>query len=346
MAAIVDDELGQWRPGTVRDLRDDMTFLTLRIVARCLVGETVTDRGEGSIGALIQRTLRLGLKPTVFLLPVDVPGLPYRRFLDAVENTDRAVRKAIASKRAGELQGHDMLAMLLQARCEDGARLTEDHVIEHTGVMFIAGQETSANALIWTLLLLSQHPSVAADLLDEIAGAARGGALSAEQIDGLPFLDAVVRESLRVLPPVPMNARIVARDTELRGYALPAGAHLLVSLFHTHRAPGIFDHPDRFDPHRWARCKPGAYEFSPFGVGPRTCIGAQFAVMEIKLVLAMLLQRFRLEFIPGTRVDRAAVITMSVKGRLPMRINPQDRQFARGVGGIAGNIRDMVDFGR
>jgi cytochrome P450 len=346
MAAVVDDELDRWRPGTVRDLRDDMTFLTLRIVARCLVGENVTDRGEGGIGALIQRTLRLGLKPAVFLLPVDVPGLPYRRFLDAVEKTDRAVQKAIASRRAGETQNHDMLAMLLQARCEDGSGLTEDHIIEHTGVMFIAGQETSANALIWTVLLLSQHPSVAADLLDEIEGKGRGGAPSAEQIDELPFLDAVVRESLRVLPPVPMNARIVARDTELRGYALPAGAHLLVSLYHTHRSPDVFHDPNRFDPRRWESCKPAAYEFSPFGVGPRTCIGAQFAVMEIKLVLAMLLRRFRLEFIPDTRVDRATVITMSVKGRLPMRINPQDRQFARGVGGIKGNVRDMVDFGR
>jgi cytochrome P450 len=321
-----------------------MTFLTLRIVARCLVGETVTGRGKNSIGELIQRTLRLGLKPTVFLLPIDVPGFPYRQFLDAVEQTDSAVQKAIASKRSEAADNDDMLTMLLQAKCEDGSSLSEDHIIEHTGVMFIAGQETSSNALIWTLLLLSQHPSVAADLLDEIEGLLHGAAPSAEQIGELPFLDAVVRESLRVLPPVPMNARVVGRDTEFRGYLLPAGTQLLVSLYHTHRSPDVFSHPDRFDPHRWKTCKPAAYEFSPFGVGPRTCIGAQFAVTEIKLVLAMLLQRFRLEFIPGTRVDRAAVITMSVKGGLPMRINLQDRQFARGVGGLKGNLHEMIDL--
>lgn len=344
MAAITEEELATWVPGSVRPIRDDMMFLTLRIVARCLLGESVTERGDGSICALIQRGLRQLVDPGVFLFPFDLPGLPYRRFLDVVERSDKAVRKTIAEKRARGATEDDMLSMLIQARFDDGSPLNENQIVEHTGVMFIAGQETSANALVWTLLLLSQHPRIAADVLDELEGLLRGSPPSPQQLGSLPLLDGVIRESLRLMSPVPMSARVVMERTELRGHVLPKDTQLLVSLFHTHRAPQVFPHPNAFDPYRWETCKPGPYEYVPFGAGVRTCIGAPFATAELKITLAMLLQRFRFELLPGTRVDRASSVTTTVKGSLPMRIHRQDRNFTRGAGQVRGNFLDMVEL--
>ena len=342
MAAIVDEELQGWVPGTVRNIHDDMLFLTIRIVARCLLGENVTERGDGSIGDLIQRTLRLVISPSVFLLRVDAPGLPYHRFLDTVAQSDRAVRHAIEVRRARPGDG-DLLSMLIAARDADGTALTEDHIIEHTGTIFIAGQETSSNALTFTLLLLAAHPQVAGDLLDELDATLHGDAPTADQLHALPFLDAVVRESMRVLPPVPLNARVVAHDTEFRGYRLPAGTQLLVSLYHSHRAPELFTRPSAFDPYRWQTCKPAPYEYAPFGTGPRTCLGAPFAMTELKVALAMILQRFRLELLPHTRLDRSATITMSVKDGLRMRVRAQDRRFGPPPT-LQGNICEMVEL--
>jgi cytochrome P450 len=110
--------------------------------------------------------------------------------------------------------------------------------------------------------------------------------------------------------------------------------------------PELFTEPTAFNPYRWEKCTPGPFEYSPFSSGPRTCIGAAFAMTEIKVVLAILLPRYRLEFIPGTRVDRFVSITLSVKDRLNMRINRQDRHFHRGVGGVLGNVREMVTLSR
>jgi cytochrome P450 len=196
--------------------------------------------------------------------------------------------------------------------------------------------------LTWTLLLLSQHPSIAADLLDELSGELHGAPPTIEQIAKLPLLDRVAKESLRLMPPVPLNHRILAETAVLGGITIPAGTEVFVSIYHLHHDPALFPRPEKFDPDRWLTINPTAFEYNPFSAGPRMCIGAPFAQLEIKAVLATLLQRCRLEFIPGTKLDRRVRITMAPLQGLPMMVRPQDRQFARGVGGMRGNVRDMV----
>jgi cytochrome P450 len=344
MIAITDDVLRAWQPGAVRDVRSDMMLLTLRIAAKTLLGETVVERGEGGIGELIQRAIGMLMRPSVFLLPVDVPGTPYHHFLDVVYETDRRIQRTIAAKRARGADEEDLLSTLIQARDEDGSTLSEEHLIEHASVLFIAGHETASSSLTWILFLLSQHPAVAADLLDELDGKLRGAAPTFDLIAELPLLDAVVKEGMRILPAVPLNTRIVGEPTELRGQPLGVGTTVVMSIYHTHRIPELYPRPSAFDPRRWETIHPNAYEYTPFSAGPRTCIGAQFAMTEIKIVLAMLLQRFRVELIPGTRVDRAVSITMSVKGALPMRIEARDRRSDRVAGGVVGDVREMVDL--
>jgi cytochrome P450 len=343
MLAITDEELRAWRPGSVRDVRSDMAFLTLRIAARTLFGEAVTDRSERGIGGLIQRAFAMLLRPSLLLLPFDLPGLPYREFLDVVCATDDAIRRMIAAKRARGDEG-DLLSALIRERDEDGSALSEEDLIGHASAMFVAGQETTSSALTWTLLLLSQHPGVAADLVDELDGVLRGAPPSTEDLGRLPMLEAVLKESMRVLPAVAINTRVVARPTELRGHPLPVGTNVAMSIYHTHRVPEVFPRPQAFDPRRWESARPTPYEYCPFSTGPRTCVGAQFAMAQLKVVLATLLQRFRVEFVPGTRVDRTLSITMSVKGALPMRIQPRDGRFRDGAHGLRGDVREMVDL--
>lgn len=341
MVAITQAVLDGFRPGQIRDLRFDMNELALRIVTRTLFGSDLGARGV-ELGRKLQRWL--DLFKFAGAAPLDWPGLPYRRWLDLTHAIDRDTRDIIAERRRQLDGASDILSALLQATDEHGAALDEDELIGHAGVLFAAGHETSSNALCWTLALLSQHPEVAAALDDELTGTLRGSAPRVDQLAALPVLDGVVKESLRLLPPAPLNHRIAAADTELGGHAIPRGTELLSSVYHTHRMPDVYEQPGRFSPRRWERLDPGPYAYCPFGAGARMCIGASFALMEIKLVLSILLQRFRLSLPPGTRVGRAVSITMRPDPGLPMRIHRRDREFAASARGVRGALAAMVDF--
>lgn len=345
IVALTEAAIAGWERGQIRDIKDDMMRLTLLIAAKCLLGEDVRGEGEHTISHLIQRTLHAIIRPSVFLLPWDVPGLPYRSFVNDVWATDVAMRSMIRERRAAGAPGGDILSLLLHARDEGGAALEEDHLIEHAGVTFIAGHETSSNALTWTLFLLGQHAELAASVHEELDQVLGGSAPTMEQLSALPLLDRVVTESMRLMPPVPLNARVVGRDCVLHGQPLAAGTQVVMSIYHTHRMPEFFPQPQRFDPARWEGLKVGGYEYTPFSAGPRRCIGAAFATVELKLILAVLLQRVRLEPVPGTQVDRLTTITLSIRGQLPMVVRAQDRAFGRGAGGVRGTVREMVDLG-
>ncbi len=343
MGRIVDEELDRWLPGGQIDLRHEMMALTLRIAAACLLGDDVGKGGGRGIGAELQGSIRALLSPAVALLPYDLPGLPYRRFLDGVVRTDEALRAMIAKKRAST-GGDDVLSALVEARDVEGAVLTEDELIGHAGVIFIAGHETTSNALMWTMLLLSQHPEVAADLVDEIQAVTGDRPPGPEDFARMPLLDAVIRESMRLLPAVPVTIRRLGYDTDLEGAPVPQGTQLLLSNYHTHRMPEVYADPRRFMPSRWATLRPGPNEYIPFGTGPRVCIGAQFAMTELKVVVSRLLRRFRLELPPTARVDRYLAVALTVRDPLPMRVHAQDREFHANARGFTGTVRAMVDW--
>ncbi len=340
MVAVTEALLAEFRPGTTRDIRPDMMRVTLRIASATLFG---ADLGELAlqVGHDIESwgaTLR-----AANIVPFDLPLTPYRRWLDLSSSIDRRMLEVIRLKRENRGTGRDMLSMLIEARDERGGQLSEDELIGHAGVIFAAGHETSSNALSWTLLILAQHPRILADLCDELAGKLRGAAPTFEDLAELPLLDRVVKESLRLFPPAPLNHRITARDSELGEYQIPAGTEVLSSIYHTHRMPDLYPEPLRFRPERWHEADPGPYGYNPFSAGPRMCIGATFAWFEIKIVLAMLLQRFRLELVPNQRIDRYFGITLVPSPRVLMRVRRTDRGFARAAP-LHGNIHEMVDL--
>lgn len=348
MVTITQDELNQLPIGKeqapVQDIAALMRQITLRIATKSLFGEDIGTRG-GTTSNIIQEALNLQLSPSMKLLRLDLPGLAWHRFLSLAAQYESIVRELIEAKRARGGNDPDVLSMLIQAQDEETQTgLSEEELLGHVGVLFVAGHETSANALTWTLLLLSQHPQIMADVLDELTSQLRGAAPKLEQLQQLPLLERVIKESLRVLPPVPWNGRVTAKPTELGGYHLPKGTEVLVSITQTHHMNELYPEPESFNPSRWETITPTPYEYNPFSAGPRICIGAGFATLEIKIVLAILLQRYRLEFVHTHPIDRAGVIVMKPKHGISMRLQQQDRQFDKGIGVVEGNIRDMVNL--
>lgn len=342
MVAITDSVLSTWKTGSTVSVVQEMKVIALRIATKTLFGEDVGGEGA-STGHLLEAAVGQLANPLTTLLPYDLPGLPFARLLDMATRYEDEMRRIIARRRAAGGDTGDVLSMLLAARDEEtGTALTEEEVVSHAGALFAAGHETTANSLAWTLLILSQHPKIAADLLDELDGVLQGDAPGIEQLEKLPLLENVIKESMRVIPVVPNVYRSPGEDVEVGGYVLPAGTEIMTSTYYTHHMPELYAEPEKFDPARWETINPTPYEYSPFSAGPRMCIGATFAMLEMKIVLAMLMQRFRLELPPAQTINRDGFVTMAPTGGLPMTVHAQDRQFTRGVGGVQGNVREMV----
>ena len=220
--------------------------------------------------------------------------------------------------------------------------MTDKDLIGQAAVLFAASYENVGNSLTWTLFLLAQHPRVLARLQEELEQTLKGEAPTSAQLDHLPFLDAVIKESMRVLAPVPYLVRAVDCPTGLGGIPLHKGDRIFCSPYFTHHMPELFPEPERFLPQRWSNIQPGAYDYLPFGAGPRFCVGYAFAMTEIKIALAMILQRWRLSVLPGARINRAVKVMMYPRDGMPMTIHPQDGRFQAVP--VRGNIHDMVDL--
>lgn len=338
MVALTERTLDHWRPQSTIDLLAEMQQLTQRIAVKTLFG--VDNEAElRQVGTLMRRAITLTTSPLTLLAPFNVPGLPFHRANRLTERLEGYMRSVAARKRA-EPDATDVLATLVRVRDEDGNRLSDAELIGHAFTLFVAGHETTSNALTWTLFLLNQHPRICADLLDELDGTLHGAAPTVEQLSQLRLLEGVVKESLRLLPPAPIGIRIAAAECELRGYALPRGANVIYSEFITHRLPELYAEPDRFKPERWFTLERSTYEYLPFAAGPHMCIGWAFAMQELKIVLAMLLQRYRLAVVPGATI--APHIGMRPVRGMPMHVSPQDRQFQRVE--VRGTIHELVDM--
>jgi cytochrome P450 len=164
--------------------------------------------------------------------------------------------------------------------------------------------------------------------------------LSLEGVSRLPLLDAVVKESMRVLPPVPLQWRVALKDTSLQGYPVRAGSRVILSAFMTNRAPDLYPEPEHFRPERWSTISPSVYEYSAFGAGPRACLGYSFGVSMVKLGLAAIMLRYRIALPPDTRIDYKIAVTMMPKAGLRAEIHRQDGNFS--ANRVTGRIRNLV----
>jgi cytochrome P450 len=211
--------------------------------------------------------------------------------------------------------------------------------------MFIAGHETTAFTLAWTLLLLAQHPRVLDALGAEVTGVLGDRAPETADAARMPLLDRVLKESQRLFPATPfVFIRRATAGFELGGHALPEGASIILSPLVTHRLPDVFPEPLRFLPERWERPAPSSFQYLPFGAGPRLCIGAGFANQALRLVLPMLLQRFRFELDPRADVStKVRGITMGPARGVAMTALARDAKVTP-VRRLRGNLDRLVSF--
>jgi len=353
MVAIAGRHIGRWRPGQRVDLAAAFHGLTRDVMVRCLFGlepglggRGRGDRGRGDdFGQLATSFLQLMISPAAMAVPINLPFMPYGRLLRVADELEQRLRELIARRRAGEGDGRDVLSLLLAAHDDEHGALSETELIANMGLLFVAGHETTAYGLSAAAMLLAQHPARQAELRAELDDALDGQAPSLDQLAELPLLDAVIKESLRILPPTYMTfIRRAIEPFELGGYALPAEARVVLSPLVTHHMPAVYPEPRQFRPARWLDAKPDPHAFVPFGVGPRQCLGARFAEQEMRLVLALLIQRFALRLRPGATIDlHARGITMGPRGAVEAELLGVDAQ-PRAAVEVGGQIREFVDW--
>jgi cytochrome P450 len=195
---------------------------------------------------------------------------------------------------------------------------------------------------MWTLILLEQHPQVARALCEELRDSRAGAPLTFEQIVQLPLLDNVVKESMRILPPVPQQFRVAQHDTTLAGHPMPQMTRVALSALITNRDPDLYPEPDRFKPERWEKIEPSSYEYLVFSAGPRGCPGYWFGLCAIKAAIAAIFSRYRIALVPASRIDYKVRVALSPRHRVAAILHRQDGAFAAAP--IRGGIRDLVEF--
>lgn len=335
MVALAEEQLAGWQKGETRDMLAEMRHLTAVIALKVLLGMNPGREATAAI-ARFEQWQALFFHPLAILLPLNIPGSPYGRLMHLSESFVAETQGMIERKRADGL-GSDILSLLLQTHDEDGSRLTDAELIAQTATLFIAGHETTASALTWTLLLLAQHPAILNDLRDELAPL-DGQAPTLAQLPNLPLLEAVLKESMRLFPPFYWQMRILAEATELDGYPLPKGGTVAFSSFVTHRNPELYPQPDRFWPRRWENFNPSPYEYLPFSAGPRMCLGATFAMLEMRLVLPLIVQRFGFVLAPNGPINRRG-LALSSPTALPLKLG-EPTEKATAVA-LRGSVTDL-----
>jgi cytochrome P450 len=303
MARYAQDSADGWVDSQSVDVHDDMTALTLRIVARTLFDADVTTRIEqvARLGTEIQHFYYLRFASLRFLIPTWLPTPGNRRLAAATRRLDDVVYGIVRDRRQDEDRG-DLLSMLLQARDENGLGMSERQVRDEVMTLLLAGHETTALTLTWAFLLLDRNPDARLRLEAELAAVLGAESPSPDVVSALPYTQAIVNETLRLYPPAYVTGREAIRQTRVGGTAIPKGHIILISMYTTHRDARFFPEPDEFRPERWLdglekRLPRGA--FIPFGMGSRMCIGAAFAMMEAVLLLATIARRWRFELVPA-----------------------------------------------
>jgi cytochrome P450 len=309
----------QWRDGETRDLAHEMNHLALDIVSRTLFSTQTEDEADSISRHLdtILKTLNHLVMPWGTLL-LTLPTPVKHRYRRALAELDRIVYGLIRARKEPKADG-DLLDLLLAAKDpETGQGMPLEQLRDEIMTIFVAGHDTTANALTWTLYLLSQNPEAQAAWQAEADAVLQGRAATIQDAERLTFTAKVFEESLRLYPPVWILGRRALRDTHLSDLPVQKGAVVLVSMAVLHRRPELFPNPSIFDPHR---TKPAdRYAFLPFGAGSRLCIGERFAWLEGILCLATIAQTWRIEIPAAQKVTPQPLLTLRPREGLTARL--------------------------
>jgi cytochrome P450 len=317
-------------PGEVIDIYEWMRNLAMRIAMRALLGLDPDDHAHGAAAAHhFERALSFyGTEPQMRLLRG--PGTPWARLVGSRRVLDEIIFSEITRRRAaGDSERLDILSLLITAQDEEGAQLSDREIHDQVMTLMFAGHDTSTSTVSFLLYETARHPDVAQRLREESDRVLGGRPPSPQHLGKeLPYLEMVVDETLRLYPPAWIGPRRAIADFEFEGQPVPAGTAVNYCSWASHRLPEVFEDPEafipaRFEPERKAALPRGAYV--PFGGGQRICIGKRFGQTEVKLVSTMLLQRYRLELLPGRSMHVRQMPTLSPDGGLPVRVRERSR---------------------
>lgn len=328
MTQYAEELLKTWHAGDTVDMSRAMQELTLRVVGKCLfnidLDNQLQEMGKAFTDMLSNQA---GLLETLLNMQIDNPLTTYGRRMNAIRQLNMLVNTLIAQRRADPGDKGDVLSMLLTA--PDGETpdmvLNDKQVHDHIMTFIAAGHETTANALIWTFYLLSEHPSVREKLLDELRSVLGNRPPTLEDMSKLTYTDWVITESMRLYPPAWLQGRHAVEAFDLGEHRLPADTLVMMTQWVMHRLPEIWGDPEVFRPERWdpvngQKVPSGAY--FPFGMGPRICIGMPFAQLEAKLILATILQRYSPRTLKGYEPGVNPLITLRPKNNLKIALIP------------------------
>jgi cytochrome P450 len=333
MCAETYADIASWRPDEKRDLHNDMMRMTFTIVTRALFSADRRDDAQevGKALEVIMPWAMLG-GTMANVLPSSLPVMYPPRGKAAIARLNRLVLEIVARRRAEGGDRGDLLSMLLATRDEDGSALTDEDICAEALTLLVAGHDTTANTLTWAWHLLTENPEVQEALYQEVQRVVGERALTPEDLPKLPLVEQAIHETLRLYPVVWIGDRVPERDIELGGYAIPKGSGVIFSMYVTQRDERFFPDPERFDPARFSPARIGsipAGAYLPFGAGVHMCIGNTFALMEARIILAAMVQRFAISAIPGHKVRKTLGLVMTPRGGFPVMLSARKTGLMR-----------------
>ncbi|MEM9951871.1 MAG: cytochrome P450 [Chloroflexota bacterium] len=324
MGQYTDDMLNHWQGKHQIDLAREMMLVTLRIVARTIFDTDIQNNAD-DIALAMEAVNETAGRNSV--LPAWVPTPQELLARRSLRELDAYVYDLIEQRRSENQDRGDLLSMLLLAEADDGQRMSDKEVRDEAVGLFLAGHETTANALNWTFYLLAQNPDVEAKLHEELDRVLGGRIPTMSDLRDLPYTEMVIKESMRWMPPVSGVGRRSIEPIELGGYQIDAGTSFILNFYSVHRDERYWDDPDAFRPERFDESlgnEHHRYAYLPFGGGARVCVGNSFAMMEAQILLATIAQRYRLSLDPNHEVIPVARISTYPKDGLPMLITERE----------------------
>ena len=328
MVAAAQRMVAQWQPmiaaGEPIDIAHDMMRVTLDIVCRTLLSADVNDHAS-EIGLALHELLAqtMGRITKIIDPPLHWPTPANLRFRRARATLDAIVLGMINERRTTGRDPDDLLSLLMHAVDEEtGEKMDDAQLRDEAMTIFLAGHETTANALAWTFYLLSQNPAVEQKVRAELAQVLGGRPAQTTDFAQLPYLQMVLKESMRLYPPVWILARRATKNDVILGHRIDKGAYVFLPTYTLHRHPQFWQRPDAFEPERWVNDGKGMhkYQYLPFSVGGRKCIGDHFAMLEAALVLATILPQVQLSLVPGQKIELEPTITLRPKYGIKMAV--------------------------
>ncbi|WP_166482606.1 cytochrome P450 [Scytonema sp. UIC 10036] len=323
MVAETNRVIATWQDGQERDVYQEFVGITMSIVAKCMLDTELDAVAASKVTAALDATMNRLVKRrnALFLVPNWLPTPSHLRFCRAVKQLDEIIYDIIHQRYTSKQDRGSFLDLLLYAQQKKDNNITLQQLRDEIINIFLAGHETTAIALAWISFLLSQNPLVEAKLIEELRAVLNGRNPTVADLPQLRYTEAIALEALRLYPPVWFSERVALENTEIAGYPVPKGTWVYASQWSVHRNPDFFPDPEKFHPNRWEdglakRLPLGAY--FPFSLGGRTCIGKDFGMMELVLLIATIFQNFQLKLVPGYSVEILPSLTLRPKHGMKM----------------------------